>query len=56
MIATGPSKMEEILNRKAECIWKGTIHWFGRRGRHSVLRLEKENEQGEMFVGGGARG
>lgn len=47
MIATGPSKMEEIiLNRNAECNWKGTIHWFGKMERHFVLSSEKWNEQG----------
>lgn len=47
MIATGPSKMEEIiLNMKAECNWKGTIHWFGKMERHFVLSSEKWNEQG----------
>lgn len=53
MSATGPSKMEEIiLNRKVQCHWTGKIHWFGKMEGHSVLSLEKWNEQVEISLWG----
>lgn len=50
MVPAGPSKKEEILNVKAECVWWSTVNWFGRMEGRVVLSLEKWDEQVEAGV------